>query len=63
MTWQIGNAASNDRYRERTNASPPIVLRPKRCACGKAAFAKQLKQYGMCGSCVKAAAILRAVAA
>ena len=52
----VGNAVGNDLFRERTHrASPPIVLRPKRCACGRQAYAKQLKQYGKCIACVRAA--------
>jgi hypothetical protein len=33
------------------NASAPPVLIPKRCECGKAAFAKQLAQHGKCVAC------------
>jgi len=31
--------------------SPAPSLIPKRCACGKAAFAKQLAQHGKCTAC------------
>jgi hypothetical protein len=33
------------------NESAPPVLIPKRCACGKAATAKQLGQHGKCVAC------------
>lgn len=33
------------------NESAPPVLIPKRCACGKAAKAKQLDQHGKCVAC------------
>jgi hypothetical protein len=52
----IGHGATNDKFRERTAASPPLVLRPKRCACGKATTSKQLAQYRQCVACVRAAA-------
>jgi hypothetical protein len=32
-------------------------LTRKRCACGKQTTAKQLVQYGVCISCIKAAAV------
>lgn len=50
----VSNANSIAAFRARTNAMPPIVLQPKRCACGKASTAKQLHQYGVCVACVKA---------
>jgi hypothetical protein len=57
MKWGTGNPSSTDLYRDRTAASvPPISLRRKRCDCGKVVTAKQLQQYGACGSCVRAAA-------
>ena len=31
--------------------SAPVSLLPKRCVCGKPAFAKQLAQYGVCIAC------------
>ena len=33
---------------------PPVSLAPKRCACGKPAFAKQLVQFGKCVACALA---------
>lgn len=49
----IGFPSSIAAFRERTNAMPPIVLRPKRCACGKATTAKQLTQHGKCVACAR----------
>lgn len=49
----IGHGATNDKFRERTAASPPLVLRPKRCGCGKATTSKQLAQYGKCVACAR----------
>lgn len=37
--------------------SAPVTLLPKRCVCGKPAFAKQLAQYGVCIACQLAARI------
>ena len=31
--------------------TPPVSLVAKRCACGKAAFARQLAQHGKCVAC------------
>ncbi len=57
MSWATGNPSSIERFRDATHASGPApVLIPKRCACGKVAFAKQLTQYGKCVACVRAAA-------
>lgn len=50
----IGYTSSIDKYRERTAASPPLVLRRKYCPCGKQATARQLAQYKVCVSCEKA---------
>lgn len=47
---------STDLYRERTAASVEFSLRRKRCACNKIVTAKQLRQYGACTTCVRAAA-------
>lgn len=47
---------SSDLYRAQTAAARPIVLRRRRCACGKVVTAKQLVQYGACASCVRTAA-------
>lgn len=33
-----------------TESAPPVLI-PKRCACGKSAFAKQLAQHGKCEAC------------
>ena len=55
MSFLIGFASTNDKFRERTAAMPPITLRRKRCACGKQVTAKQLEQYGRCASCDKLA--------
>jgi hypothetical protein len=33
-----------------TESAPPVLI-PKRCACGKTAFAKQLEQHGKCVAC------------
>lgn len=52
----IGYTTTIDKFRERTAASPPYVLRRQKCACGKEATAKQLTQYGKCVRCVAAAA-------
>lgn len=49
----IGFTTTIDAYRARTFASPPIVLRKQKCACGKQANAKQLAQYGRCITCQK----------
>lgn len=35
----------------------PVTLQPKRCVCGKLAFAKQLVQYGVCIACQLAARV------
>ena len=37
--------------------SAPVSLFPKRCVCGKPAFAKQLAQYGVCIACQLAARV------
>lgn len=47
---------SSDLYRAQTATSRPISLRRRRCGCGKVVTAKQLTQYGACGTCVRAAA-------
>jgi hypothetical protein len=33
-----------------SESAPPVLI-PKRCACGKTAFAKQLDQHGKCVGC------------
>lgn len=54
MTWAVGSRIGSDMFSERTRASKPgPVLRPKKCACGKNVFAKQLAQYGKCVHCVR----------
>jgi len=50
----IGYTTTIDAYRARTFASPPIVLRKRKCACGKQVNAKQLAQYGACVGCYRA---------
>jgi hypothetical protein len=53
----IGYTSTIAAFRDRTAAgSAPIVLRRKKCACGKEVTAKQLVQYGKCVICVRAAA-------
>jgi len=52
----IGSANRIAKFREKTNASPPVVLRRRRCKCGLSSTTKQLAQYGKCVACVKAAA-------
>jgi hypothetical protein len=47
MIFDSGNAI--DRFRAVKLTT--YVHRPKRCACGKTAHAKQLKQYGACNAC------------
>ena len=63
MTLIVGHANRIDGYRARTAAYKPVVLKPKRCACGKVAFAKQLTQYGKCVACMREEAAAIAAAA
>jgi hypothetical protein len=43
-----------EKFRRTTLAhGVPVSLVPKRCACGRRVFAKQLVQYGACETCVK----------
>ncbi|WP_176461095.1 hypothetical protein [Janthinobacterium sp. PC23-8] len=37
------------------NKAPVFSLIRKRCACGKASTARQLRQYGRCITCVRSA--------
>lgn len=56
MTWVVGSRIGAEMFSARTRASKPgPVLKPKKCACGKNVFAKQLTQYGKCPRCVRAA--------
>ncbi|KQQ40440.1 hypothetical protein ASF61_06715 [Duganella sp. Leaf126] len=45
------------RHRAIANEKPAPVLRPQRCACGKAAPAKQLVQHQHCVACLFAARV------
>ena len=48
----IGYTTTIDAYRARTFASPPIVLRKPKCACGKQVHSVvQMRRYGMCVAC------------
>lgn len=53
MKFGTADPASTALYRANTHASPPIVLRRKRCSCGKVVTAKQLLQQGGCNACAK----------
>lgn len=53
----VGFGSTNEAFRDRTAAMPPIVLRRKKCACGLESTAKQLHQYGKCVRCVKDGAL------
>lgn len=54
-SWETPSRISSDIHREQTAATPPVSLRLKKCACGKVVTAKQLVQYGVCVTCVRAA--------
>ena len=59
----IGYQSTIAAFRDRTAASSaPIVLRRKKCECGKVVTAKQLAQYGQCAPCAARAAIGKAAA-
>lgn len=45
---------SLQKFRDNTHSNVAYVHRRKKCDCGKTTTAKQLTQYGKCGSCVKA---------
>ena len=48
----IHNPSYTERlHRAISEESAPVKLMSKRCACGKAAPAKQLAQYGVCVAC------------
>lgn len=53
MKFGVADPASTALYRANTHAHPPIVLRRKRCACGKVVTAKQLAQQGGCDVCAR----------
>ena len=56
MKFGIADPASIELYRANTHASAPIVLRRKRCACGRVVTAKQLAQQDGCDACARAKA-------
>lgn len=62
MTGKTCTRLASDLYRERTAAMQPVSLRRKKCACSKVVTAKQLRQYGMCDPCARAAVIAREAA-
>jgi hypothetical protein len=62
MTQGFFDPKSVALYRAQTAANVPVTLRRKRCACNKVVTAKQLKQYGACDECVRAAAAARKAA-
>jgi hypothetical protein len=62
MTWGYFDPNSVALYRAQTAANVPVTLRRKRCACNKVVTAKQLRQYGACDECVRAAAAAREAA-
>ena len=50
--------ARTERLHRAINAeTTPVSLLPKRCVCGKPAFAKQRHQYGVCIACQLAARV------
>ena len=49
----MGYVSTTDKYRERTAAMKPFVRSKQKCACGKEAHAKQLRQYGKCVTCAR----------
>lgn len=53
----VGYESTIEKFRERTAASAPYVLRRKACVCGKQVTAKQLVQHGRCAACMKVAVL------
>jgi hypothetical protein len=56
MSWGTADPSLTALYRAQTAVLVPITLIRKRCSCGKVVTAKQLRQYGACNPCVRAAA-------
>lgn len=52
----IGYTTTIDAYRARTAASPPLVLRKRKCACGKQVNSVQMNRHGKCVGCMREAA-------
>ncbi|WP_175444579.1 hypothetical protein [Janthinobacterium sp. HH104] len=51
----ITNPAQITRHHLANQSAPAFSLIRKRCACGKASTARQLRQYGRCVTCVRSA--------
>lgn len=51
----IANPAQITRQHLANKKGPFYTLTRKRCACGKATTARQLRQYGRCITCVRSA--------
>lgn len=51
----IANPAQTERHHLANQTALVFSLVRKRCACGKASTMRQLRQYGRCVKCAKAA--------
>ena len=51
----IYDLARVERQHKANNKGPVYSLIRKRCTCGKATTARQLRQYGRCITCVRSA--------